>query len=151
MKAVVQRVAAAEVSVAQQKVAAIGRGMLVLAGIAADDQEGEISQLAKKIAGLRIFEDGEGKMNLDLGQIQGQVLAVPQFTLLGDVRRGRRPDFTRAAGPESGRKGFELFCRELEACGVSVKTGVFQAHMQVMLVNDGPVTILLDSKEFKNE
>lgn len=148
MKVVVQRVQDAGVTVEGKTVAGIGRGLLLLVGVAEGDNEEEIRQLAQKTAGLRIFDDAEGKMNLDLAHVQGEILAVPQFTLLGDCRRGRRPDFTLAAAPEAGRKGFELFCRELSAAGVSVQTGVFQAHMRVQLTNDGPVTLLLDSREF---
>lgn len=147
MKVVAQRVTSAQVTVGEQVVANIGRGLLLLVGVAEGDAEEEIRQLAQKTAGLRIFDDPEGKMNLDLAQVQGEILAVPQFTLLGDCRRGRRPDFTLAAAPEAGRRGFELFCRELTAAGVSVHTGVFQAHMHVQLANDGPVTLLLDSRE----
>lgn len=147
MKVVVQRVLEACVTVEGRTVASIGRGLLLLVGVAADDSEEEMRQLARKTAGLRIFDDTAGKMNLDLAQAQGEILAVPQFTLLGDARRGRRPDFIRAAGPEEGRQGFNVFCQELAAGGCAVQTGVFQAHMQVRLANDGPVTLLLDSRE----
>jgi D-aminoacyl-tRNA deacylase len=147
VKVVAQRVLDARVTVAGQTVASIGRGVLLLVGVAENDGEEETRLLARKVAGLRIFDDGEGKMNLDLEQVQGEMLAVPQFTLLGDTRRGRRPDFAHAAGSEAGRKGFEIFCQELAASGIPVKTGVFQAHMQVQLTNDGPVTLLLDSRE----
>lgn len=149
MKVVVQRVTSARVSVAGQEVAQVANGFLLLVGVSVDDTEAGVAILARKIAGLRIFEDADGKMNLGLEDTKGEVLAVPQFTLLGDCRRGRRPDFMQAARPEQGQALFEMFCRELENAGCTVRKGAFQEHMQVELTNDGPVTLILDSKELK--
>jgi D-tyrosyl-tRNA(Tyr) deacylase len=147
MRAVVQRVSEASVHVDGHVVAAIGRGLLVLVGIAPDDGEEEAAFLARKVAGLRIFEDTAGKMNLSLGDVQGAVLAVSQFTLYGDVRRGRRPSFTAAAPPEQAEPLYQRFCTLLEQEGVPVARGMFQAHMAVRLVNDGPVTLWLDTAQ----
>jgi len=147
MRAVVQRVTQAGVTVAEKKVAAIGTGLLVLLGIEQGDDEKDAVYLAEKITGLRIFEDAEGKMNLSVADIQGEVLVVSQFTLLGDCRKGRRPGFSNAAPPELA----ELLCNQVVALfkglGLKVQTGVFRADMAVDLVNDGPVTLMVDSRK----
>lgn len=145
MRAVVQRVTEATVTVDGVAVGRIGLGLLVLLGIAQGDGVAEAQYLARKIAGLRIFEDDDGKMNLALADVGGAVLAVSQFTLYGDARKGRRPSFTHAAPPELAEPLYQRFCTLLVAEGVTVAQGVFQAHMQVSLVNDGPVTLWLDS------
>lgn len=147
MRAVVQRVQAASVTVDGQQIGAIGQGFLVLLGVTHRDQEHDAAVLARKIAGLRLFEDEEGKLNLALADIGGAVLVVSQFTLYADVRKGRRPGFTQAARPEEAQPLYERFCHLLTEQGVAVARGVFQAHMQVALVNDGPVTIWLDTAE----
>ncbi|HXF60251.1 MAG TPA: D-aminoacyl-tRNA deacylase [Caldilineaceae bacterium] len=145
MRAVVQRVTEASVQVNGEVVSRIGRGFLVLLGIAPDDGEAEAAYLAHKIAGLRVFEDEAGKMNLALADVGGAVLAVSQFTLYADMRKGRRPSFTDAAPPEHAEPLYRRFCQLLEAEGAPVAQGVFQAHMAVALVNDGPVTLWLDT------
>jgi D-tyrosyl-tRNA(Tyr) deacylase len=147
MRAVVQRVSRASVTVEGAVVGEIGAGLLVLLGITHDDGEAEAALLAKKIAGLRVFEDNGGKMNLALADVGGAVLAVSQFTLYGDVRKGRRPSFTGAARPEQAEPLYRRFCQALTAEGVPVAEGIFQAHMAVSLVNDGPVTLWLDTAE----
>jgi D-aminoacyl-tRNA deacylase len=147
MRAVVQRVSRARVTVQEDVTGKIERGLLVLIGIGAADTEADADYLADKISGLRIFEDEHGKMNLSLGEIAGSVLAVSQFTLYGDVRRGRRPAFDAAALPEKARALYEYFVERIRAAGLRCETGRFQATMQVELVNDGPVTILLDSSK----
>ena len=147
MRACVQRVSRAEVAVGGETVGRIGRGMLVLLGVAADDSEADARQLAGKIAGLRIFEDAQGKMNLALADVGGAMLVVSQFTLLGDCRKGRRPSFTGAAAPELAEKLYQVFVRTVAAQGIEVATGRFREHMEVELVNDGPVTLLLDSRQ----
>ncbi|BCA78504.1 D-aminoacyl-tRNA deacylase [Desulfuromonas sp. AOP6] len=149
MRAVLQRVTSAHVEVAGRSVGAIGRGLLVLLGVAAGDSEVDAASLADKIIGLRIFEDDGGKMNLSVADIDGEILAVSQFTLLADCRKGRRPGFSGAAPPERALELYDYFVRLLRQRGFKVPTGVFQADMAVHLVNDGPVTLLLDSrKEF---
>lgn len=145
MRAVVQRVTSAQVTVAGEIVGRIERGFLVLVGITHRDGETEAAYLARKIVGLRVFEDEDGKMNLSLTDIGGAVLAVSQFTLYGDVRKGRRPSFIDAARPEHAEPLYQRFCQLLAAEGVAVEQGVFQAHMEITLVNDGPVTIWLDT------
>lgn len=145
MRAVVQRVSSAQVTVAGEVVGQIERGFLVLVGITHRDGEAEAAYLARKIVGLRVFEDDDGKMNLSLTEIGGAVLAVSQFTLYGDVRKGRRPSFIDAARPEQAEPLYQRFCQLLAAEGVAVEQGVFQAHMQIILINDGPVTIWLDT------
>lgn len=145
MRAVVQRVSSAQVTVAGEVVGQIERGFLVLVGITHRDGEAEAAYLARKIVGLRVFEDDDGKMNLSLTEIGGAVLAVSQFTLYGDVRKGRRPSFIDAARPEQAEPLYQRFCQLLAAEGVAVEQGVFQAHMQITLINDGPVTIWLDT------
>ena len=144
MRALIQRVSRASVQVDGEKVAGIGLGFLVLLGVADEDGEAEAAWLARKIAGLRLFEDDAGKMNLGLEDVGGAVLAVSQFTLYGDARKGRRPSFTRAAPPAQAQELYEMFCTMLAAEGVAVEKGVFQAHMEVSLVNDGPVTLWLE-------
>lgn len=145
MRAVVQRVSAASVTVQGRKVGSIGPGLLVLLGVARGDTEKDGEYLAEKLAGLRIFEDEEEKMNRSVAQIGGSILLVSQFTLYGDVRHGRRPSFTQAAPPEEANRLYEDLAQKLRDKGLTVETGQFQAHMEVSLVNDGPVTILLDS------
>jgi len=149
MRAVLQRVSSAHVEVDGRSVGAIGRGLLVLLGVAAGDTEADVTSLADKITGLRIFEDDDGKMNLSVADVGGEILAVSQFTLLADCRKGRRPGFSAAAPPERARELYDCFVRLLRQRGFKTPTGVFQADMAVHLVNDGPVTLLLDSrKEF---
>jgi D-aminoacyl-tRNA deacylase len=145
MRAVVQRVSRAQVAVEEEITGQIGPGLLVLLGVGRDDTEADATYLAEKISGLRIFEDAQGKMNLSLQEVGGSVLAVSQFTLYGDVRRGKRPSFDAAAPPEKARHLYEFFVEQLRAAGLRCETGRFQQMMQVELVNDGPVTILLDS------
>jgi D-tyrosyl-tRNA(Tyr) deacylase len=147
MRVVLQRVARASVSVDGAVVAAIDRGFLLLVGIGAEDTEGEAERLADKIANLRVFADAEGKMNLALGDVGGEALVVSQFTLYADLRRGRRPSWTRAADPAIAAERVEDFARALETRGVKVSRGVFGAHMQVELLNDGPVTLLLNASD----
>ena len=144
MRALIQRVSRASVHVDGKEIASIGQGFLVLLGVADEDGEAEAAWLARKIAGLRLFEDDEGKMNLALADVEGSVLAVSQFTLYGDARKGRRPSFTRAAPPAQAQELYDRFCTLLAAQGVPVEKGVFQAHMEVALVNDGPVTLWLE-------
>ena len=147
MRAVVQRVSRASVAVEGKVVGEIGFGLLVLLGVAADDTGADATYLADKIAGLRIFEDENGKMNRSVTDIDGAVLAVSQFTLYGDVRRGKRPSFDSAARPERAREIYEYFVAQVRQRGLRCETGEFQAMMSVSLVNDGPVTILLDSSK----
>ena len=144
MRALVQRVAWARVSVDGTMRGAIERGLLVLLGITHDDRDTDADGLAEKIATLRVFEDDAGHMNLDLAAVDGAVLVVPQFTLYGDVRRGRRPEFLAAARPEHAEPLFERFCEALSSRTLRVARGVFRAHMQVELLNDGPVTLMLE-------
>ncbi|MFN3331545.1 MAG: D-aminoacyl-tRNA deacylase [Caldilinea sp.] len=147
MRAVIQRVSSARVLVNGLVVGQIERGFLVLVGITHSDGEAEARTLARKIVWLRVFEDDGGKMNLSLADIGGAVLAVSQFTLYGDVRKGRRPSFIDAARPEQAEPLYQRFCQLLAAEGAAVAQGVFQAHMQIELVNDGPVTIWMDTME----
>jgi D-aminoacyl-tRNA deacylase len=147
MRAVVQRVSRASVSVEGETVGHIDRGLLVLLGVGKDDAETDADYLAGKVAGLRVFEDEAGKMNLGVVDAGGAVLAVSQFTLFGDVRRGKRPSFDAAAPPEHARELYEYFVARIRRLGLHCETGRFQAMMEVSLVNDGPVTILLDSKK----
>jgi len=135
------------VTIASQTVGEIGEGLLVLLGVGQNDSEAAADYLADKIAGLRIFDDEAGRMNRAVGEIGGAVLVVSQFTLLGDVRRGKRPSFDDAARPELARSLYEYFVAELRAAGLRCETGRFQEMMHVELVNDGPVTILLDSEK----
>ena len=145
MRALVQRVARASVSVEGELRGEIGPGLLVLLGAAHADGEEEARWLAEKVAGLRVFADPTGKMNRDVRDSGGACLVVPQFTLYGDARRGRRPDFTAAARPDVAEPLFERFCAELAENGVRVARGVFRAHMLVELANDGPVTLMIDA------
>jgi len=145
MRAVVQRVASARVLVRGQVVGEVGRGVVVLLGVTHDDTPEDAASLAGKIAGLRVFEDGDGKMNRSLADVGGSLLVVSEFTLYGDCRKGRRPSFAAAAGLDQARRLYEQFVADLRKLGVCTATGVFQAHMQVELVNDGPVTLLLDT------
>lgn len=147
MRAVVQRVSSASVTVDSRIVGQIGRGFLILLGICGDDRDEDLAYLAGKIAGLRVFEDDNGLMNLSLADVGGQVLVVSQFTLFGDCRKGRRPSFIAAARPEVALPLYDAFLAELRGQGLTVATGQFQAHMDVALVNDGPVTLLLDSRK----
>jgi len=147
MRAVVQRVNRASVKVVGEITGEIGHGLLVLLGVAQEDVEADADYLAEKIAGLRIFEDDAGKMNLSVVDISGALLAVSQFTLFGDVRRGKRPSFDAAARPERARELYEYFVGRIRALGLRCETGRFQAMMDVELVNSGPVTVLLDSKK----
>ena len=146
MRAVIQRVTRAQVRVGEEVVGKIGPGIVVLLGVAKTDTKEDADYLAAKILGLRIFDDENGKMNLSLAETHGSVLAVAQFTLCGDVRKGRRPSFDEAAPPQLARELYEYFVGRIREAGVTCETGRFQAMMQVELVNDGPVTILLDSK-----
>jgi D-tyrosyl-tRNA(Tyr) deacylase len=146
VRSVVQRVARAEVRVHGERVGAIGRGLAVLLGVAQGDDERAARLMAEKVAALRIFEDAAGKMNLAVAQAGGQVLVVSQFTLLGDARKGNRPSFAAAAPPGPAEALYERFCAVLRERGLAVATGVFRAEMELELVNDGPVTILLDSE-----
>ena len=144
MRVVVQRVSRASVRVDDAVVGRIGRGLLLLVGIGPRDGERELAWMAERIAGLRVFPDGEGKMNRDLAEAGGEVLAVSQFTLYGDCRKGRRPSFTDAAPPERAERLVGDFVALLRACDLTVETGRFGAHMAVELENDGPVTLILD-------
>ena len=147
MRAVVQRVTEARVEVAGEPVGEIGAGLLVLLGVARDDTRDDADYLADKTVNLRIFDDHEGKMNRSLSESGGAILVVSQFTLYGDVRRGRRPSYSDAAEPEKAIQLYEYFVERLRSFGVKVETGIFQAMMKVSLTNDGPVTILLDSRK----
>lgn len=147
MRAVVQRVASASVTVDQRVVGQIERGFLVLLGVGTDDGEADAVAIADKIVGLRVFEDDDGKMNLALADVGGSMLVVSQFTLFGDCRKGRRPSFVDAARPEHANELYTCFIAEVRGRGLVVETGQFQAHMDVALVNDGPVTLLIDSRK----
>jgi D-tyrosyl-tRNA(Tyr) deacylase len=146
MRALIQRVSEAAVVVDGKEISRIGQGILVLLGIVNEDSEAQIEKLAKKCAELRIFQDNEGKMNLSVVDVKGEALVVSQFTLAANCKKGRRPSFEKAAGPEIGNKIYEMFCNGLGKY-LSVKRGVFAAHMDVSLTNDGPVTIMLDTNE----
>ena len=145
VRALVQRVSRAQVQVDGRVTGAIASGVVVLLGVTGDDDDGAVRWMARKIAGLRIFPGPAGRMSLGLQESGGAVLLVPQFTLYGDVRRGRRPDFTRAARPEQAAPRVEQVAGELERLGLRVERGVFGAHMEVELVNDGPVTLMIES------
>jgi D-tyrosyl-tRNA(Tyr) deacylase len=145
VRVVLQRVSRATVDVEGERVAEIGRGFLLLVGIGTDDVDGEIDRLADKVAGLRVFADEDHKMNLALADVDGEVLVVSQFTLYGDVRKGRRPSWTGAAAPAVAAEKVEAFAGALEARGLRVRRGVFGVHMEVELLNDGPVTLVLDA------
>ncbi|MEY2727493.1 MAG: D-tyrosyl-tRNA(Tyr) deacylase [Planctomycetota bacterium] len=146
MRAVVQRVTEASVTVDGAVVGQIGRGFLVLLGITHNDSSDDALWMAGKLAGLRVFEDPDGKMNLALADVAGSILLVSQFTLYGDCRKGRRPSFVEAARPEAAVPLYHAVAAELRGLGLPVQTGTFQAHMDVRLLNDGPVTLLLDSQ-----
>ena len=147
MKAVIQRVKSAQVCVDGRVCGMIGKGLLVLLGVGKGDGESDLSFLTSKIPELRIFEDDSGKFNLSLKEIGGEILVVSQFTLFGDCRKGRRPSFTEAEEPSAAKHLYEQFILKLKERGVPVQTGEFQAKMEVHLVNDGPVTLLLDSRQ----
>ena len=144
MRIVLQRVSRGEVRVDGTTVASIGRGVVLLIGFTHDDSESMFSRIVDKIVNLRIFEDADGKMNLSLREIAGKIIAVPQFTLYGNTKKGRRPSFAHAAPPERATQLFDLFVSDLRGTGVSVESGVFGAHMEVDLINDGPVTFVFD-------
>jgi D-aminoacyl-tRNA deacylase len=147
MRAVIQRVKSAEVCVDSRVTGSIGKGLLILVGVGKGDSESDISFLTSKIPELRIFEDESGKFNLSLREIGGEMLVVSQFTLYADCRRGRRPSFTDAEEPDTAKHLYERFISRLREQGIMVQTGEFQAKMEVHLINDGPVTLLLDSRQ----
>lgn len=147
MKVVLQRVSQASVTIEEQVVGQINKGFLLLVGICDDDTEADLDYLVKKISQLRVFEDEAGKMNLALGQVNGAILSVSQFTLYASTKKGNRPSFTGAGQPEYAQKMYHLFNQKLAATGITVETGEFGADMQVALVNDGPVTILFDTRD----
>lgn len=144
MRVVLQRVSSASVSVRGEVIAAIDQGLLLLVGVGKQERAGEASRLAEKIAHLRVFEDAQGHANLSLEQVGGEVLLVPQFTLYGDVRKGRRPSWDGAAPPEEAVAAIDAFAQELAALGVLVRQGAFREHMEVALTNDGPLTLVLE-------
>ena len=147
MRVVLQRVVRATVRVGDETVAEIGPGLVLLVGVGGDDAFGEYDRLAEKVFNLRVFEDDRGKMNPSLSDAGGEILVVPQFTLYGDVRKGRRPSWAKAAPPEVAADRVEAFARALEARGAAVKRGAFREHMEVELVNDGPVTLMIDAAD----
>ena len=147
MRAVIQRVSTARVLIDGNEHSRIGKGLVVLLGVERDDTADDVGLMAKKTVELRVFGDADGKMNRSVLDTGGEVLAVSQFTLLGDCRKGRRPSFDRAARPEEARDLYEQYVREVQNTGVRVSTGVFQAMMDVELTNDGPVTLMLDSRK----
>jgi D-tyrosyl-tRNA(Tyr) deacylase len=147
MRAVIQRVSSARVNIGGKEHSRIGAGVLVLLGVERDDTAEDAQMLARRIVELRIFEDDSGKMNRSIGETGGHILVVSQFTLLGDCRKGRRPSFDPAAPPDVARTLYERFVSEVDALGIPVATGVFQAMMDVELTNQGPVTFLLDSRK----
>jgi D-tyrosyl-tRNA(Tyr) deacylase len=146
MRAVVQRVKESSVKVDRQTIGRIGKGLLVLLGVAEEDTSSDAGYLANKIVNLRIFEDDSAKMNRSLLSIGGEMMVVSQFTLLGDCRKGRRPSFIAAAGPQKASELYDNFVQQVRRLGVSVETGRFQSTMEVALVNDGPVTLVLESR-----
>jgi len=147
MRSVVQRVTQSDVSSEGTLTGSIGKGLMVLLGVGEGDTENDCNYMADKVMGLRIFEDEDGKMNLSVKDINGEILVVSQFTLYGDVRKGKRPSFSSAAKPQEADRLYRLFCDRLKAGGFHVAEGVFQTDMLVRIYNDGPVTILLDSKK----
>lgn len=147
MRAVVHRVSSSQVKVEGDIVGEISKGLLVFLGVGEDDDIQDLDYLAHKIIGLRIFQDDEDKMNLSIEDIKGEILVISQFTLYGDVRKGRRPSFSKSANPEMGKEFYEKFIDKLKSLGIPTEQGVFGGDMKVSLVNDGPVTILLDSKK----
>lgn len=151
MKALVQRVARASVSVNSRVVGKIERGLVVFLGVAQDDSEEDVRYLVDKVLNLRIFPDEAGKFALSVLQIKGEILIVSQFTLLADAQKGRRPSFSQAAPPDMARRLYELFISEARSSGLKVETGLFQEHMLVEIHNDGPVTVLLESRKRQND
>lgn len=147
MRAVVQRVSQARVEVDREPVGEIGNGLVVFLGVGREDGPADSDYMAGKISGLRIFEDEEGLMNLSVQDTGGSILCISQFTILGDCRKGRRPGFSAAAPPEQAEKLYEYFCENLRSRGVNIATGRFQATMRIIVDNEGPVTMLLDSKK----
>jgi D-tyrosyl-tRNA(Tyr) deacylase len=147
MRAVIQRCSSGSVTVDGELIGQVGRGLVVLLGVAGGDTQADLDYLVDKIVGLRIFEDAAGKMNLSLQEVQGEMLVVSQFTLLADTRKGRRPSFLEAAQPEIAEQFYQQFVALVRALGITVATGKFRAEMQVALVNEGPVTIVLDSRQ----
>ncbi len=147
MRAIVQRVKEASVTVDEKKISEISRGLLVFLGVGKEDSKSDLEYLVDKVLGLRIFEDADKKMNRSLLDINGELLVVSQFTLYGDVRKGRRPSFSESAAPDLGEKLYRLFIERAKNKNIEVKEGIFGADMKVNLLNDGPVTILLDSKK----
>jgi D-tyrosyl-tRNA(Tyr) deacylase len=145
LRALIQRVSAARVTVDGETLGRIGAGLVVLLGVGEGDGDEQAAKLAAKVARLRVFDDGEGRMDRSLLDVGGDALCISQFTLYGDTRRGLRPSFTGAADPERGERLYDGFCRALEACGVPVRRGRFGARMAVELVNEGPVTLLLEA------
>lgn len=145
MRACLQRVTHAQVAVEGEICGQIGQGLLVLLGVVQGDEEADARQLVQKIASLRVFDDVQGKMNLSVGEVKGAMLVVSQFTLAGDCRKGRRPSFDAAAGPEVAERLYEFFVKTVAEQGIPVATGRFRAHMLVELVNDGPVTFVVDT------
>lgn len=147
MRTIVQRVKEASVKVNDQLVGSIGKGLLVFLGVGTEDNESDLDYMVNKVLGLRIFQDENDKMNLSLEDIEGDIIVISQFTLYGDVRKGKRPSFTASAAPEMGEFYYEKFIDKCREKGVNVETGIFGADMEVHLINDGPVTIMLDSKK----
>lgn len=147
MRAVIQRVKEASVEVENEIIGKINKGLVVLLGVGKEDDEADVQYLIEKIINLRIFEDEKGKMNKSVKDVNGALLVISQFTLLGDVRKGRRPSFTHAAPPETAEKLYEIFIKRCREKNIEVQTGKFQADMLVRIANDGPVTILVDSKK----
>lgn len=147
MRAVIQRCSSGSVTVEGEVIGQVGRGLVVLLGVASGDTQADLDYLVDKIVGLRIFEDAAGKMNLGLQEVEGEMLVVSQFTLLADTRKGRRPSFLEAAQPEIADQFYQQFVAQVRASGITVATGKFRAEMQVALVNEGPVTIVLDSRQ----
>ncbi|MGC6768311.1 D-aminoacyl-tRNA deacylase [Enterococcus sp. LJL51] len=147
MKAVIQRVSSARVKLEQKVIGKIGHGFMILLGIHEEDTLEDAAYLVRKISKLRVFEDNEGKMNLDIQAVQGSILSISQFTLYADTKKGNRPSFIQAARPEQAIPLYEAFNQQLEATGISVETGEFGGDMDVALTNDGPVTIIIDTRE----